>query len=70
MLVAGFLGALGWQGSLSVIQAKAGNGTERNRVFLTAEDDIPSFLHLHLQQGRLLTSLSHCNCPHYQLPSL
>jgi len=36
MLVAGFLGALGWQGSLSVIQAKAGNGTERNRVFLTA----------------------------------
>ena len=36
MLVAGFLGALGWQGSLSVIQAKARNGTEQNQVFLTA----------------------------------
>ncbi len=35
MLIAGLHGALGWQGSLSV-QAKAMNGTERNRVFLTA----------------------------------
>ncbi len=35
MLIAGFLGVFGWQGSLSV-QAKAMNGTEQNRVFLTA----------------------------------
>ena len=35
VLVAGFLGMLGWHRSLSVIQVKARNGTERNWVFLT-----------------------------------
>ena len=58
MLVAGFLGALGWQGSLSVIQAKARNGTEQNQVFLTAvvaAEDGMFPLGTHLAAVRLLS---------------